>query len=300
MFPFTYDDWRCAIIHSPFEQIIRQGNFDGMRVTLLPEEGCYRFLADPFGIWHNDRLYVFAEAYDYRTAKGVIDVFVYDAAFHLVERQRVLEESWHLSYPYVFFHDGAFYMLPEGYKSGRLNLYRALDFPFQWERVKRFDFPIGAIDATPFHHAGRWWLFWTPPHPKPMRTSALHLSVSEDLEGAWTDMGCILVDKSGARPGGTPAVIDDTVLLPVQDCKKTYGGGIRFLRFTSLGHGKPRLTPSPAMEAPPSLRNYYSDGMHTLAAAGDVTLVDVKKIRRGINQKFFALKRKLPFTENLS
>lgn len=38
----------------------------------------------------------------------------------------------------------------------------------------------------------------------------------------------VAVDRSGARPGGTPLIADDGLaVLPVQDCSRTYGGGAR-------------------------------------------------------------------------
>ncbi|MXV44477.1 hypothetical protein GS501_05370 [Saccharibacter sp. 17.LH.SD] len=287
------DMWQCAILHAPLKSIVQSHSLEDVEISFLPDAGDGRFLADPFGLWRDEKLYIFAELYDYRTAKGEIEVFIYDRFFQLLERKTVLKEKWHLSYPYVFEHQGEVYMLPEGYKSGRLSLYRAVDFPFTWERVSQFDFPIGAIDATPLYHAGRWWLFWTPPTPKAYRQSALHLALAEELTGAWSDMGCILVDPTGARPGGTPLVIDDKVVLPVQDCSRTYGGGIRFLQFHEFGHGRPRLVAGPSLIASSRLAREFPDGMHTLSAAGDVTLIDLKKIHYSLKPLLFSLKRRL-------
>lgn len=45
----------------------------------------------------------------------------------------VLTEDWHLSYPFVFEHEGDIFMMPEGSRSGQLKLYRAVDFPNEWE-----------------------------------------------------------------------------------------------------------------------------------------------------------------------
>ncbi|MCX8666500.1 hypothetical protein J3T99_02520 [Acetobacteraceae bacterium B3987] len=290
---FKMDYWRSAILHAPFEQIVRQNSLDDIDMTFLPSCGKEGFLADPFGLWHEGRLHVFAEYFDYVQGKGVIEVFIYDERFVLQERRCVLSEEWHLSYPYVFQHEGVFYMLPEAYKSGRLTLYKATSFPYEWERVPTFDFPIGAIDATPLHHAGRWWLFWTPPAPKQARQSTLHIALAEELTGPWCDMGHFLIDRSGARPGGTPFIEDDEVVLPVQDCSETYGGGIRLLRISGFKKGRPSICGGDSIPLHiPEIKD-YPDGMHTLSAAGDVTLVDFKKIRRGLGPVLFNLKKQV-------
>ncbi|GBQ04887.1 glucosamine inositolphosphorylceramide transferase family protein [Saccharibacter floricola] len=282
---FEMDHWRCAIVHAPFEEVIKRNTLEGYGITWLPDHGKRHFFADPFGIWHDGRLYVFVESYDYHSGKGKIDVLVYDEAFSLIEHETVLQEPWHLSYPQIIRHGDEFYLLPEGYKSGRLSLYRAVKFPYQWERVTAFDFPIGAIDATPLFYRNRWWLFWTPPTPKSYRQSALHIALAEELTGSWCDMGCVLVDREGARPGGTACVVNDDVILPVQDCSLSYGGGMQTLRISGLGYGKPRIETRGHFPLPKTLAGSHSDGMHTLSAAGSVTLVDFKKINYGIAHK---------------
>lgn len=289
---FKTDYWRSAILHAPFEQIIRQNSLDDIDVTFLPACGKEGFLADPFGIWQDDCLYVFAEFYDYNQGKGIIEVLIYDRHFTLQERRPVLSENWHLSYPQIFRYEGAVYMLPEAYKSGRLTLYKATSFPYEWEKVPTFDFPIGAIDATPLHHAGRWWLFWTPPTPKPARQSTLHIALAEELTGPWCDMGRFLIDRSGARPGGTPFIEGDDVVLPVQDCSETYGGGLRLLRINGFSKGRPSISGGDAIPLHVPEMKDYPDGIHTLSAAGDVTLADFKKIRRGLGSALINIRTK--------
>ncbi|WP_439127045.1 glucosamine inositolphosphorylceramide transferase family protein, partial [Rosenbergiella collisarenosi] len=84
--------------------------------------------------------------------RGYIEAFVLDQNFRVLEKRTVLKEDWHLSYPYVFEAEGEIWMLPEGYKSGRLTLYKAIEFPWRWQAEPRFSFPEAAIDATPYFH----------------------------------------------------------------------------------------------------------------------------------------------------
>jgi hypothetical protein len=70
------------------------------------------------------------------------------------------------------------------------------------------------------------------------------------------------------------------VVLPVQDCSRTYGGAIRFVRFTTLTpdaiaceHLGSTLTGGLASAT-------HQAGLHTLSACGDLTLIDTKRISR--------------------
>lgn len=198
---FRTDHWRCAIVHAPLTELVRAGSLNGFPITTLPDIGDHRFLADPFGLWRDGRLYVFAEAFDYRAPRGVIEVLIYERTGALLERRKILEEAWHLSYPFVFEHEGETYMLPEASESGALSLYRARLFPFEWERVDAFSFPEAAIDATPLYHSGRWWMFWTPLGSRDERQSVLKISGADALTGPWSSLGMFLNDRAGARPG---------------------------------------------------------------------------------------------------
>lgn len=125
------DIWHVGIVNSPLQHILAQGTLEGLPVVWTPPMRRFCFRADPFGLWRDDRLYVFVEDYDYRVRVGSIDVLIYDKSLHLLEQRKVLQTPWHLSYPYVFEADGHTWMLPEAFRSGKLTLYRCKHFPDQ-------------------------------------------------------------------------------------------------------------------------------------------------------------------------
>ena len=272
------DIWRPAIVRAPIEEIIRRGSLQGLPIQWLPSMGSFQFLADPFAIWRDDRLYLFVEAYDYRVRIGTIEVLIYDANLRRIGRECVLKQPWHLSYPYVFEAEGATWMLPEAHRSKALTLYRAVDFPTRWEPAHVIELDHVAVDATPLFHDGLWWLFYTSASREADKMSALHVAWAEKLEGPWRPHtgNPVHVDIASARPGGTPIILDGNIVLPVQDCSATYGGAIRPLTIARLtpdifeAHAGGRLVPPPCY-AP------YVEGLHTLSAAGDLTLIDVKR-----------------------
>jgi hypothetical protein len=272
------DMWRIGLIRAPMVDLLAPGALAQHAVTWIPDPGPLRFLADPMGVWRDGRLYVFAEIYDYRDRVGAIEVLTFDADLKLLSREPALNEPWHLSYPFILEEDGQTYMLPEAHKSGRLTLYRAVDFPTRWEPCQTIELDQVAIDATPVFHDGRWWLFYTPATTKADKVSALHVAHAQTITGPWTPHAGnpVRFDRSSSRPGGTPVIVDGAIVLPMQDCRRTYGGAIRMLRVTTL---TPNLFEAQADEpiTPPPGFGRLTDGLHTLSAAGPVTLIDAKR-----------------------
>ena len=272
------DMWRVGLIRAPMADLLAPGALAQHEVTWIPDPGPLRFLADPMGVWRDGRLYVFAEIYDYRDRIGAIEVLTFDADLTLLSREPALKEPWHLSYPFIIEEDGETYMLPEAHKSGRLMLYRAVDFPTKWEAVQVVELDHVAIDATPVFHEGRWWLFYTPATTKAEKVSALHVAYADKLKGPWTPHvgNPVRFDRSSSRPGGTPIVVDGQIVLPTQDCRQTYGGAIRALRIITLTPERFEAQADAPITPPPSFGR-LTDGLHTLSAAGPVTLIDAKR-----------------------
>lgn len=276
--PLAKDIWRPLLVDAPIETILRNGTIEGYARRWLPFESYLCFLADPFGLARDDRLHVFVERYDYRTRRGTIECLLFDKQSTLIERRCVLDEPWHLSYPIVFEAEGATWMLPEAHRSGGLTLYRADDFPWRWTPAARIMLDHVPVDATPVFHDGLWWLFSASADRAADKTSALFAACAERLQGPWHPhpRNPVRRDPASSRPGGTPVTIDGRLVLPVQDCTRTYGGAVRPLWID-------RLTPdSFAAEAgdpivAPAAFAPFDRGLHTLSAMGDRTLVDVKR-----------------------
>lgn len=279
--PWRSDIWRIGLVEASIEVVAAAGGLEGLAVRWLAEEPSFRFLADPFGLWRDGRLQVFAEAYDYRTRHGVIDALSFDADLTLRARRTVLREPWHLSYPQVFEAEGAVWMIPEAHRSGAVTLYRAVDFPDAWEAAARFELDTPAVDPTVFRHGSLWWMAYSPSGPQAFKQGRLHLAWAGALTGPWRPHvgNPVRIDRTSSRPGGTPFVRDGVLTLPVQDCSRTYGGAIRLLSVHTLTPERFEAEAGATIAAPAAAAPYV-DGLHTLSACGEVTLVDVKRIDR--------------------
>jgi hypothetical protein len=279
--PLRSDIWRIGIVGADIGRVAAAG-LERLSIAWTPETPPFTFLADPFGLSRGGRTYVFAEAYDYRTRRGLIDVMELDEG-GLGRRRTVLAEPWHLSYPFVFEADDEVWMTPEAHRSGVLRLYRATAFPERWEPAACFVLDTPAIDPTPFQYGGLWWLAYSPSGPQAWKQGRLHLAWAERLTGPWTPHrgNPVRTDRSGSRPGGTPFLKDGRLVLPTQDCRTTYGAAVRLLEIDVLTPERFEARPA-ALLAPPASAGAYRDGLHTLSACGDFTLVDAKRIDRSL------------------
>lgn len=292
-----YDIWRSGFIRRPLADVAASARLDPAEIVWLPDCGPFRYEADPFAIERDGVVTVFVEAFDYRVRRGEIHYRQYDAANALIGQGVALAEPFHLSYPSLIEDGGELYMLPEGYKSGGLNLYRCASFPDQWEMVGRI-FDQAAIDATVVRHGGRWWMFYALQGPANRAMRELHVAWSDALTGPWTPHSANPVRAffESARPGGTAFVQDGALHLPVQDCGPTYGAAINLLRIDELTPETFRSTVTKRLQ-PDGLLPDHADGLHTLSGHGGITCIDVKGIRQsqgeGLIRAQFKLRRLL-------
>jgi hypothetical protein len=117
-----------------------------------------RFLADPFVARREAQTAIFVEDYHYSSRKGVISAVrvLPDGAYEIIPG--VLEEDFHLSFPYLFEYAGELYMVPESHESQSIRLYKCMRFPDKWEYQMDLMAGVSAVDTMVFEHAGAWWL----------------------------------------------------------------------------------------------------------------------------------------------
>jgi hypothetical protein len=264
-FFFHTDLWRVGIARAQVAALFApEFTATPPPVVWLESPRPFTFYADPFGIWRNGRLYVFVEAYDYRSKRGHIEVHEYDAALNKIGQRVALAEPFHLSYPYLWEESGEVYMLPEAHRSGRLTLYRAQSFPLGWEPVCDL-LTLPAIDASLTHWQGRYWLFFALPDDP---LGALHIAFADTLTGSWQlhPKNPVLRDPTRARMGGAPFMREGALYFPAQNGQKTYGGSLTLNKIDQLSpedfasHAETTCTP-PAWATP------FTQGIHTISPA---------------------------------
>jgi len=293
------DFWQVGIVPAPADTLLDAKALASSadRITWLPDPGPWRYLADPFAVRKGDSLHVFVEAYDYHTKHGFIERHeLVGPDLKWRGKAVALTRPFHLSYPFLIEQDGEVLMMPESHKAGEVALYRARSFPDDWVRETVLLTGMPVAEACLIEHQGKWWMFYTLVGAGARDQRELHIAFADRLTGPWKThpQNPVLVDRSGARPGGTPFIsAEGQVILPVQDCSVSYGGGLRFLRFSLLSETHVTCAHLPAQLTGDLATADYPDGLHTFSACGDLTLIDVKRIDRSFGRHIVNLKRKL-------
>jgi hypothetical protein len=239
--------WQVAyrLIDGP--GIAETGQLDGTPFTVLADDG-QRFYADPFVVEREGRHYLFVEEFPYVAGRGVISVAELgdDGTFGVP--RVVLEEAHHLSYPQVFAQAGEIFMIPESATARELVLYRAAQFPDRWVRDTVLLTDRDFNDATLLEFDGRFWLLGTERFGYGSASDTMAVYSAPSLRGPWVAhaLNPIAVDHSAARPGGAFIREGDTVVLPVQNGSRAYGGSLGLMRLERLDDFDVRFaTPRP-------------------------------------------------------
>ena len=231
-----------------------------------------RFYADPFPIEQNGRLFLLVEDFAHALGYGVISAIEFDAGGPAGVPRPVLDTGSHLSYPFVFEHCGAVWMVPESIVAGTVDLYRAVKFPDQWVKEATLLTGVEASDATLLEHDGRWWMFATV-RAGGASSDALHIWSAPKLLGPWQPHrgNPVLVDIATARPAGRIVRRGGRLIRPFQDCTDGYGAALGLAEITGLDDGgfaqqvKVVLRPGPEW---PGRR------LHTLNRSGRLECID--------------------------
>ncbi|MCX5495983.1 hypothetical protein OSH11_14815 [Kaistia dalseonensis] len=237
----------------------------------LADDGA-RFYADPF-LWQAEgRTFLLVEEFPYATGKGVISCAEISSDGTVSPPRIVLETDCHLSYPFVFAHDGAIWMIPETSGRRTVELYRADPFPASWTLHAVLMDDIDLSDVTIEQIGDRWWMFGASRARWTSSWDALSLFHAPSPFGPWTaHLGNpVKVDLTAARPAGRLMRIDGQWIRPAQDSAGGYGAA---LAFTAIE----RLSETDFAERVLSRVRPWGDntGLHSYDRTGAVEAIDL-------------------------
>ena len=197
------------------------------------------FLADPFVITKNDRTICFVEDYCYRQKRALI------AAIEIIDQKQykllgpVIQEPFHMSFPYLFEYKNELYMVPETSEANSIRLYKCIEYPLKWEYQKDIMSDVRAVDSMFFEYEEKWWMLTTmSTKGNEDDTSQLLAYYSDDpLSEDWIahEQNPLIFDSNIARNGG---ILDLGSPLPVRGRQKqgfnAYGVALTLARITDL------------------------------------------------------------------
>ena len=243
------------IKESPPEKKLKEPTLMAKDVKDLPAE----FIADPFIIARNNSYYMFFEVLDKSTMKGVISFAFSQNGQDWKYERMVLQEDFHLSYPYVFEYEGEFYMIPETIEAGKIQLYKANHFPDEWVVVS--ELVEGSFaDPSLFYYNHKWWMFGS-------KQGQLHLFYSDCLTENWTEhpqSPLIHNNHQVTRLGGRVIVEDNRIYRYTQDGKPTYGRAVRVFEILELSEHSYREKEINLVLNGTDADDWRNDGMHSI------------------------------------
>lgn len=231
-------------------------------ITDIPAD----FVADPFMLQNEGRWYMFMEVMNSEMKKGEIGLATSTNGVAWTYHSSVLNEPFHLSYPYVFKFENEFFMLPETLGAGAVCLYKAGEFPSRWSCVARL-LEGRFADPSLFHYNDQWWLFVCS---TPYQHDTLRLYFANALTGPWSEhpkSPIVSNDKRRARPAGRVIEFNNRLIRFAQDCVPQYGSSVRAFEIRELtanSYTEVEIEHSPILKA--SGNGWNASGMHHIDA----------------------------------
>lgn len=181
----------------------------------------HMYYADPFVVESDGHTYLFVESMNRYRGRGTISVSEYKngkwSAF-----TEIIKESFHLSYPNVFFYNGTYYMMPESSEAKQIRLYKATQFPYEWKLDAVLLSGLPYVDTSLYIWNDRYILFCYSKNAGQGVTEVYGLDMN-NRKLIQENVGSI----QNERPAGNPFETAQFGLLrPLQDCTYTYGGGV--------------------------------------------------------------------------
>lgn len=220
---FAYGPWSIAVYtgENPFELAEAKPGLNPVLTGKDVTDIDARFVADPFLILEKGRSAMFFEVMNRATGQGEIGYATSIDNINWTYGGIVINEDFHLSYPYVFKWEDNFYLIPESHEDFSLRLYVASSFPEKWDYVGNIMGGQKYVDASLFRHQDKWWLFSSP-----SGSAVLNLYYSDNLLSGWRPHAMnpiVKFDKHTARPGGRVLVHDGRIYRFAQDDAPSYG-----------------------------------------------------------------------------
>ncbi len=266
---FYFEQWILLIASNVS---IANPSWDNFTRIIPPTD---RIWADPF-IWiKGGYIYIFYEEQPLDTRRGRICCLTLDNHLVIIENKPVLEQPYHLSYPFLFEYNNVLYMLPETGENRTIEIYRCVQFPGQWEKVKNLMTDIYAVDSTLLQAHGKWWMFTNIAVEGGSTWDALYLFYADQpLSERWTPhpLNPIVKDIRSARPAGKIFLDPRGLIRPSQDCSMTYGYAINFNQIIQINETE--YTEILAWRFQPGPKDIL--GTHTWNLNGDLCLIDAK------------------------
>lgn len=272
LFLKEFDDWEIGIIkNNDFDFFDFQSN----NIKWFSCKNLY-FEADPFAIERNGLIYLFYEEFSRKKNYGIICCSVLNNHLKIIEKRIILDDGMHKSFPFIFIVEGELYMMPESVSMNNLNVYKCIDFPFQW-RLHKTILNSPCSDAIIFSKDYEWYLLYTLGNSE-NENKNLYLRKNNNPFNDWelSDEKLIKTDLQSARNAGNLISIENKLIRVSQDCSVRYGNKVvlnEILEINSIRYNEIKFS-----EIHFNRKGIY--GPHTLNRTENFTFLDRQRKRQ--------------------
>lgn len=211
----------------PCESEFNKPTLQAEDISDVPAE----FVADPFITFHDSQYYMFFEVFNKKSERGEIGLATSFDGEKWTYKKIVLREKYHLSYPHVFKFGKEIFLIPESKEANGVFLYKAKNFPYEWEKVSKL-ISGTYIDPTIFRHKNRWWMF-----AGSSENTDLHLFYSDKIDGIWIEHlknPIVSNNYKVSRPAGRVVENEGEIYRFTQDCFTSYGKLVRSFKIKKI------------------------------------------------------------------
>lgn len=240
--------------------------------------------ADPLTFKHDNRWYLFTEAFDRELSIGRIAVSSIDDNGNITSPEIIIKENYHMSFPYVFQWNGGIYLIPETSENNTINVYKCTHFPYEWKMQAQLPTEEGFVDAVvDIINVSRLSLLGSITNPgNPLLVSykkyyilqesnQFKLEQDNDVPISWN-----LMDRNA----GKPVMFSDKMMQPTQESSETdYGINICFRELG--GDVVPKKAANTIIKVNetdfgPGIKEKNKIGVHTYSLTDDYEILDLR------------------------
>jgi hypothetical protein len=267
-----HENWMVGWIDQPIENSVDWKVTPPIR--WLGPRSNRRYLADPFA-WPGKPNVILCEDFTFDDQLGRLHQLVMDGDVIKEETRLELSVPGHLSFPFLFQHDGQTFLMPESCHARCLVIFRWDEASQKWLEHARPLPDTAAADSILFEHDGLFWIAYTDTDRD--NFDNLNLCYAHALEGPWHKYpkNPVVVNVNTARCGGPVFKRDGKLYRVAQNCSRAYGHSVRIMEIVECS-----LTAYREREIVHLLPNSSLNphGFHTLTPCGAQCLVDGKRL----------------------
>ncbi len=266
--------WGLGYLRGNLADIIREKR-TSLSFEWLPLPDSKTSWADPFILRSPEgKICVLFESVSTVKLDGNISLLQLDENMNPLSEKVILDNGYHLSYPFIYQEGGKTYVIPENAFSGNLFAYE-LDFSTGQLTDKKMILDEKVIDPTIIKADNKYWLFCTKLGDR--LNSDLHIYYSENLLGPYISHAGnpVKSDLAASRPAGNFIEVDGNIYRPSQNCVNFYGESITINRITVLT--TTLFEEEPYMTIEPNPSDEFNYGIHTINSIDGMIIVDGQK-----------------------